>query len=403
MKIGILTQPLYCNYGGLVQCYALQETLKRMGHEAVVLQREWNRQYTLKGACTYYAKHLVKMLMGRKESWHYYVAQEKRDYIAKETNKFTETYITPRSEHCYTTEQLKQEVERLHLDAIVVGSDQVWRPYYSPCQPNYFLDFLGSTGSPTANIKRISYAASFGGDNWDWSPDLTAQCAALLQKFDAVSVREQSGIRLCQEHFNVDAIQVLDPTMLLEKEDYIRLFEKFESLKVQKGTNPSNPSNSSNPSNHKRGSLFNYVLDRSEEKQNIIRTIAQKTGKTSFCSMPELDDSIYNLYGDIDKAVYPPVESWLSAFDEAEMVVTDSFHGTVFSIIFNKPFWVVGNEGRGMARFETLLSLYGLQDRMISAKTLNTIDLNAPIDWNIVNDKRAELQVVAIDFLTNAL
>lgn len=353
-----------------------------MGHETVVLQREWNRQYTLKGACIYYAKHLVKMLMGRKESWHYYVAQEKRDYIAKETNKFTETYITPRSEHCYTTEQLKQEVERLHLDAIVVGSDQVWRPYYSPCQPNYFLDFL----SADSKVKRISYAASFGGDNWDWSPELTAQCAALLQKFDAVSVREQSGIRLCKEHFDVDAVQVLDPTMLLEADDYRQL----SALSSQLSAN-------------KRGTLFNYVLDRSEEKQNIIRTIAEKTGKTSFCSMPELDDSIYNLYGDIDKSVYPPVESWLSAFDEAEMVVTDSFHGTVFSIIFNKPFWVVGNEGRGMARFETLLSMYGLQDRMISAKTLNTIDLNAPIDWNIVNEKRAELQKSSLSFLNNAL
>jgi len=385
MRIGILTQPLYCNYGGLVQCYALQETLKRMGHETVVLQREFNRQYPLKGAISYYAKAIVKKLLGRRESWHYYVAQEKRDYIAKETNKFTETYITPRSEHCYTTEQLNQEVERLNLDAIIVGSDQVWRPYYSPCQPNYFLDFLESVGEHV-EPKRISYAASFGGDNWDWSPVLTAQCAKLLQKFDAVSVREQSGIRLCKEHFNVNAVQVLDPTMLLEADDYRQLSALSSQLSAQK-----------------RGTLFNYVLDRSAEKQNIIRTIAEKTGKTSFCSMPELDDSIYNLYGDIDKAVYPPVESWLSAFDEAEMVVTDSFHGTVFSIIFNKPFWVVGNEGRGMARFETLLSMYGLQDRMISAKTVSSINLNAPINWDKVNAKRKELQSLSLDFLKKAL
>lgn len=332
MKIGILTQPLYCNYGGLLQCYALQKTLQRMGHDAVVLQREWDRQYTFKGACAYYAKLLVKKLLGRKGSWHYYIAQEKRDYIARETNKFTNRCINPRSEHCYTTEQLWQEVERLKLDVIIVGSDQVWRPYYSPCQPNYFLDFLPHN----SKIRRISYAASFGGDDWsEWSNKLTEQCASLLQKFDAVSVREQSGIRLCNEHFNVKATQVLDPTMLLDKEDYLAVIGKPQQS---------------------RGTLFNYVLDRSDEKQYIIRKISERTNKKTFDSMPELDDSVYNLYGDIEKAVYPPVEKWLSAFVEADMVVTDSFHGTVFSIINNKPFWVVGNEGRGMARFETLLA-----------------------------------------------
>lgn len=379
MKIGILTQPLYCNYGGLLQCYALQKTLQRMGHDAVVLQREWNRQYTFKGACAYYAKLFVKKLLGRKESWHYYVAQEKRDYIARETNKFTNRCISPRSKHCYTTGQLQEEVERLKLDAIIVGSDQVWRPYYSPCQPNYFLDFLPEH----SKVKRLSYAASFGGDDWnDWSPKLTELCAKLLQKFDAVSVREKSGIRLCKERFNVEAIQVLDPTMLLDKEDYLSVIgEPLQN----------------------RGTLFNYVLDRSDEKLYIIQTIAERTNKRPFNSMPELDDSIYNLYGNIEKSVYPPVENWLSAFVEAEMVVTDSFHGTVFSIINNKPFWVVGNEGRGMARFETLLSMFGLEGRLISIKTIDKVDFNAPIDWKMVNEKRVEMKKLSLNFLKNAL
>lgn len=379
MKIGILTQPLYCNYGGLLQCYALQKTLQRMGHDAVVLQREWNRQYTLKGACIYYAKLFVKKLLGRKESWHYYVAQARRDYIARETNKFTNRCINPRSERCYTTEQLCQEVERLKLDAIIVGSDQVWRPYYSPCQPNYFLDFLPYD----SQIKRISYAASFGGDDWnEWNEKLTEQCACLLQKFDAVSVRELSGFRLCKEHFDVEAVQVLDPTLLLDKEDYLAVIGK--------------------PLQN-RGTLFNYVLDRSDEKQYIIQKIAERTQKKPFDSMPELDDSVYNLYGDIERAVYPPVENWLSAFVEAEMVVTDSFHGTVFSIINNKPFWVVGNEGRGMARFETLLSLFGLENRLISIKTLDETDFNASIDWALVNAKKAEMQKKSLEFINEAL
>lgn len=378
MRVGILTQPLYCNYGGIVQCYALQTVLKRMGHDTVVLQREHNHSYTLQGAFIYYIKRIAKLMLGRKESWHYYVAQEKRDYIARNTYRFIEAHIHPCSNKCYTTEQLKNEVERFALDAIIVGSDQVWRPDFSPCQPNYFLDFL-SADSP---IKRISYAASFGGDRWDWNPALTKLCATLLQLFDAVSVREKSGIRLCKEHFNVDAVQVLDPTMLLNPDDYRKVVGKQRVA---------------------RGTLFNYVLDRSDEKQYIIRTIENNTGKTSFCSMPALDDSVYNLYGDIDKSVYPQVEDWLSAFDEAEMVVTDSFHGTVFSIIFNKPFWVIGNEGRGMARFETLLGMYGLENRMINASAISNTNLDERIDWESVNAKRKELQKVSMDFICKSL
>lgn len=378
MRIGILTQPLYCNYGGLVQCYALQQTLKKMGYEAIVLQREFNRRYTLKGACDYYAKLIVKKLIGRRVSWHYCVSQERRDYIAKNTNKFIEKYITPRSGHCYSTEQLKQEVEKLHLDAIIVGSDQVWRPYYSPCQPNYFLDFLTEDNK----IKRISYAASFGGDEWSFSSELTNRCGNLLKKFDAISVREYSAIALCKEHFGVDALQVLDPTMLLEKEEYLSIIP---------------------PEKAPRGDIFCYVLDRSVEKKKIITQIAQSMGLSTFESMPELDDSIYNLYGEIEKAVYPPVEDWLSAFNEAKMVITDSFHGVVFSIIFNKPFWVIGNEGRGMARFQSVLSLFGLEDRLITRENGDKIDYSETILWDSVNARRAALKEESIGFLKNAL
>lgn len=378
MRIGILTQPLYCNYGGLVQCYALQTVLQRMGHEAVVLQREFNRKYTIKGAIVYYVKHLIKILMGRRSSWHYYVSQKRRDYIAQNTYHFIEKHLNPRSKHCYSTEELKNEVDRLELDAIIVGSDQVWRPDYSPCQPNYFLDFLAKD----ERIKRISYAASFSSDEWTFDDNLTALCGNLLRQFKAVSVREQSAIKLCSEHFNVDAVQTLDPTMLLESDDYKKLYDV---------------------NCKKRGSLFCYVLDRSQEKKNIIAKIVQNTKLQPFESMPELSDETYNLYEDINRCVYPPVEDWLAAFNDSEMVVTDSFHGTVFSIIFNKPFWVLGNEGRGMARFQSLLSVYGLEERLLTTSSLSSIDFVKEIDWNIVNLRRKHLQQESLDFLQTAL
>lgn len=375
MRIGILTQPLYTNYGGLVQCYALQQTLKSLGHETIVLQREFDRQYTFRGGCIYYAKHLVKMLLGRRESWHYVVSQEKRDYIASNTYQFIEKNINPRSEHIYTTEQLAGIVDSLRLDAIIVGSDQVWRPYYSPCISNYFLDFLPED----SKIKRISYAASFGGDNLTFSPEATKRCAALLQRFDAVSVREKSAIKLCKEHFGVDAVQTLDPTLLLDAEDYLKLCPERKN---------------------RRGNLFCYILDMTPHKRAVINRIAEETGKKAFESMPALSSDTYNLYGDIDKCIYPPVEDWLSAFDEADMVVTDSFHGTVFSIIFNKPFFVIGNEGRGLSRFQSLLSMFGLEDRLITSDNVN---VSSEINWEKVNARRQQLKQESINFINTSL
>ena len=377
MKIGILTQPLYVNYGGILQCFALQKKLQLMGHETVILQREFKREYTVKRAILHYIKQIVKLLMGRKPIWRYYIAEERRSYVAKHTSRFIEKNINTLSKKCYTTEELKNEVEYHNLDAIIVGSDQVWRPDYSPCQLNYFLDFL----SNDSKIKRISYAASFGTDNWLFSPELTKQCGELLKKFDAVSVRELSGIDLCRKQFDVGAVQVIDPTMLLEKDDYSILVEKRKN----------------------RGNLFCYVLDRSAEKQYVIANIANKSNLRPFENMPELEITPSNLYNDIEKCVTQPVEDWISAFMEAEMVVTDSFHGCVFSIIFNKPFWAISNKSRGMARFNTLLSQYNLQDRLINPLELEKIDVNKPIDWDLINNKRKELQNIAVNFIEKNL
>ena len=378
MKIGILTQPLYCNYGGILQCYALQTTLQRMGYETIILQREFNRKYTFFGACIYYIKHFIKLLLGRKSSWHYFVDSHRRDYIAQNTSIFIERNINPRTKHCYSTKELKKEVEKLNLGAIIVGSDQVWRPDYSPCLPNYFLDFIKDNSC----IKKISYAASFGKDQWALSRKKTAKYRELLQTFDAISVRESSAIKLCKDLFRVDATQVIDPTLLLESKDYL-------SLVTTKKTN--------------RGNLFCYILDKSIKKKNIIDFLSHKNNYKPFESMPLLSDTKDNLFKDIDKCVYPPIEDWLLAFMEAEMVLTDSFHGTVFSIIFNKPFWVIGNPERGIARFESLLSLFDLSCRIISDSDFMNLDFMKPIDWETVNKRKMFLQKDSLQFISNSL
>ena len=355
----------------------MQKKLQQLGHETIVLQREFYRHYSLKEGVKHYARQFVKLLVGRKPMWHYYVAQEKRDYIARYTTPFIENHISPLSKKCYFTEQLIEEFNSLQLDAVIVGSDQVWRPDYSPCQSNYFLDFLPSE----SKIRKISYAASFGTDKWLFTPEETKKYGDLLKLFDAVSVRELSGIDLCKEHFGVDAVQVVDPTMLLDKEDYIHLV----------------------PTTKQRGNLFCYMLNRNQEKTNVINEIAHRTFLQPFENMPLLEFSPDNLYRDIESCVAPPVEDWLSAFMEADMVVTDSFHGCVFSIIFNKPFWVIGNKERGLARFDSLLRQFDLQERLISPADIENLDVYKPIDWERVNQRRNELKKEAIDFIESSL
>ena len=254
MKIGILTQPLHSNYGGLLQCFALQTVLKRLGHDAWVVRRGFAlyESPNLLVKSIFYLKQCVKFLFGRK--FEKLVDFEKLQYCGKKTKLFKDKYIVPKTELITNNYQLSKFNRHNKIDAYVVGSDQVWRPCYSPCITNYYLDFI----APSEKIKRVAYAASFGVDFWEYNPFQTKKCQHLIHLFNAVSVREISGIDLLKEHFDYnDAIHVLDPTMLLEKEDYVKL--------VLEENEPQSP-----------GNLFYYILDKSSEKDDIIQNISSE-------------------------------------------------------------------------------------------------------------------------------
>ena len=376
MKLAILTQPLFFNYGGLLQAYALQTILERMGHEVIILNRETtSTSGRFPNNLVLDAKYFLRKIL-RKPNVTRNSRQNK--LISSKTQKFTDSYLHA-SPSLYSVKLLNKYLSKHPQDGFVVGSDQVWRPSMSPCLTNYFLDF-----TKLQNVKRIAYAASFGVDCWEFTDADTVACSALAKIFDAISVREASGVALCEEYLEVDAVHVLDPTLMLEKEDYIQLANEANEPKID-------------------GSLFCYVLDKSEEKQTVIKTISQKQGLKDFYCMPALHDSPENIERDPDNCIYPPVTQWLRSFMDAEMVLTDSFHGAVFSIIFNKPFWVIGNKARGLSRFESILGIFGLQDRLITPEQASSIDWIAPIDWERVNAVRKEWQNMSQDFLDKAL
>ena len=378
MKIGILTQPLHTNYGGLLQCWALQHVLLAMGHDAWVVRRVKNSHSFFFWA-RIRLRNVVCKLFGRpKLVW---LSRKDEAAISQQTRPFIDRYITPRTELIYSTHALRNDFERQRYDAYIVGSDQVWRPRYSPCQPNYFLDFLPQD----SRVKRIAYAASFGTEQWEFSSRLTSQCATLARRFNAVSVREANGVHLCAEHLDTQAMQVLDPTLLLKTEDYERL--------VHEQDEPTSP-----------GTLFCYLLDRSPETAFFKQALERGLGLTAFEVMPRAI-GMQRPDVPIESRIYPRVTQWLRAFMDAQAVLTDSFHGCAFAILFNRPFVVIGNQRRGQARFQSLLSTFGQEERLVLTEKADDITacMKRPIDWADVNLRLKEWRTYSMDFLRNAL
>ena len=364
MKIGILTQPLHNNYGGLLQNYALQQVLKGMGHEVETIDYGSRFVSSIHKYLSVIKANMLHFLFpSRYKKPTYSPNASEISIIRQHTDYFINKYIS-RTKVLHTSKEFEDIANTNKYDAYVVGSDQCWRPRYNG---SFLLEMFLCFAENQSNIKRIAYAASFGTDEWEFSPEMTKLCSNLAKKFDLITAREASGVELCRKYLGVDATHVLDPTMLLDKEDYIKLIE-----------NENEPQSA--------GNLFYYILDPSEEKKTLIDDVAIKNGLKPFTVMPKYqaeNRTREDIKKRIKDCVFPSVTSWLHAFMDAEMVIVDSFHGAVFSIIFNKPFWLIANAERGNARFDSLLGLFGLEDRMIT--TGNIIDWKKIIDWDRVN------------------
>ena len=368
-RIGIVTLPLHTNYGGILQAYVLQEVLKRMGYETVTIELSFAPRISLFRKIKYFIiKSVKRYLLRQKVETLFPYKRDLELFRNKErlTRRFVNHYINTLTIKDF--EHIKNEYQ-----CLVVGSDQVWRPLYfgQDIIRHAYLSFAKDW-----NVRRIAYSASFGTDEWEYTPEQTKECGNLLQRFDAVSVREASAISMVKDHFEVDAIHVLDPTMLLTREDY-------EKLVVNADVKQS------------KGDLFCYVLDEKEEVTTFIHQVATQYHLTPFSvGIPD------NLKSTSEQ-IQPPVEQWLRGFMDARLVITDSFHACVFSIIFHKPFIVVGNKERGNARFDSLLSLFGLQNRLVVNGQIPT---DALMDLpDLVYETLEKMQIISMDFLKKHL
>lgn len=375
MKIGILTLPLTNNYGGHLQAWALQTVLKREGHDAILLdiRRSDEKTYNLMMPAKLFLANFIKFLPNKKD-YHYF---DYRKYQDLHFQNFRDLFLK-KTKKIYGRHQLKMVFNREEFDAIIVGSDQVWRKWNMIPLDLYFLSWLNP------DINRIGYAISYGKDKWDLSENDTKRYSNLAKLFSGLSMREMDGIVMTKEYFGLDSKLVLDPTMLLDIPDYECLY--------------------SNDYISKKG-IFYYILDSTDKKKNIISFCSEIMEQPVFKVMPKV--RWFDTMKKFSKTdyIYPSIGEWLSAFQSSSFVITDSFHGTVFSIIFNKPFIVIGNEYRGLSRIRSLLQLFNLENRLVSNFEKGYIKdlLISPIDWNKINQTREKWKSISIDFINEHL
>lgn len=364
MKIGILTVPFNNNYGGFLQAYALKYVLSREGHEVVFINRRRNRNRTFK----FKIKSFVYKLLGFTRYRNSKICE-----ISRNTNMFKDKYLQPITEPYFTTEELRAS-NQLGLECFIFGSDQVWRYRYAQ---DSITDFFGGFIENKA-IPRFSYAASMGTDTLEFPEHYVNKCSRLLEAFTSVSVREYSSQDLLINYFSVKDVKVvIDPTLLLEKNVYQKLFAEY-------GKSITRPY------------IMTYLLDETTSQRNSIDALAKDK------ALEVIDFKAQT--GSITKMkIMEPVEKWLYYIANAEIVITDSFHGTVFSILFNTPFITYYNKKRGLARVKDLLSTFNLLSKMVSNED-SLADINTDYyDWAKVNQVLEHRKEQSMEFLRKSL
>lgn len=385
MRVALVIFRLGPSHGSILQSYALYRCLRQLGHQVTVVDAQWPLPFRRWWRPT--ASRLVRRLIGQYHGPVFY----RGDYPPVMMSRLSSFIECGFGKDLITVRNPRELAAAgcLDVDAYVVGSDQTWRPGYVHDVRHYFLSFVPA-GRP---VRRIAYAPSFGTVKWEYPPALEAECRRLLQRFDAVSVREAEGVRLCAGHFGVEARHVLDPTMLLTGEDYLAM---TLTAPAPTAAPKEAPAAVASPAGYVGYSLVDFSAPNLE----MIRQTASMLGLPSRRLNAPIDD----YRAPMAERIPPSVEDWLDGIGRSRLVVADSFHATVFAILLNRPFIVLANPERGLSRLQSLLAMVGLENRLISGPGQITSELlNTSIDWPAVNARLAVERQASMEFLIKAL
>lgn len=361
MEVGVITYHRSINYGAQLQAFALIKVLQNLGHQAEIIDCNsigvgkifhWNLK-SLRGFLGALRNNALSILTEFKRR--------------KLFDNFVENYI-PKSEPCTTQESLKKIVKK--YDYVITGSDQVWHPQICEGKKFFFLDI------PIPSTKKIAYAPSFGVDNY--SQQEASVYMPLINKIEHLSVRETTGNEVIERYLGKKVKEVVDPTILLDKEEW----EKLTSAPK-----------------YSDYILYFTILDEPSGMDTLVRKIADKK-KLKIVRIGSVRDILKS--GFINGRISGPLD-FLSLVKNADVVVTSSFHGLVFSILFHKDFIGVLNNNERNSRLKDLAQKLGLSDRLIS----NFIDFDLtnikPINWKKIDNIISELRKDSLIFLDNAI
>lgn len=346
--VGLLTiDPQIYNYGGMLQEYALYRTIEEMGYKCELINYDPSNEYH-----TFSYKRDIRNVTFEK-----IVEKARLHKIKSRVNLNSVDIANILSERYKLFDSFRKRInisERLSRDqlislqnrysGIVCGSDQIWNPDYNI--PAFFLDFVKPP------VKPVIYAASIG--KAQLTKHQIETYAVLMKPLDAISVREKSAIELLEKYVKHTQMElVLDPTLLLKKEEWISLAKEAKDY----------------PSKY----VFCYFLENNAQKSRAALSFSKRVG-CNLVSVPYLH-GVYNEMdcglGDISRPVGPL--EFLNYILNAEYVLTDSFHASVFSILFDKNFRVFGRKSGSYnmnTRIETLLSYFDLCQCMIDTEKL---------------------------------
>ncbi|MBQ9760435.1 MAG: polysaccharide pyruvyl transferase family protein [Clostridia bacterium] len=346
--VGIAGYWYATNYGSVITYYSLYKAIEAMGYKTVILDRPDKH---LDGEPqTVFARVFMNKFANISDSYPYF---EQGNY------------------------------DRL-CDKYVVGSDQVWTPG-AICDAGYrfFLDFVSDDKT------KVAYAPSFGQDKFEARSETKKIVSYLLSRFDAVSVRENTGVDICEREFNIDAVQMIDPIFLNNREFYDRIAE-YSNKRIETPY------------------VLSYILDPDESKRNMLLKTQEEKGLT----LVNLLDGRYGTFDRNNEKLNLPntlkdvnEEEWIRLFRDSDFVITDSHHGFAMAVIFNKPVICIMNKSRGGTRFTSLLGWLGMLDRLVDKDE----DINekkylfGEYDYSAVNQVIETKRAEALRWLSDSL
>lgn len=365
MKVGIITIHYVANYGALLQAYATKKIFERKCEDVSIIDYRTIEKERFYNIATLYKfekrKGILSVLSIPRKIYinRYFIkARVKLEVFLKEMTK---------KEDIASKENIKNVCEK--YDAIIVGSDQVWNPQMISLDKSFLLDFY--------NKKKYSFASSFGvADITDNNEELYKK---YLEKFDLLSVREKEGKDLIDRmNLNKEAKVVLDPTLMLEKEEWNKFFDI-------------------NGRADNEAYIMVYIVKEDKKIIRYAEIMQKKTGlPIVFVSTPGVMTVQKELRKYNCKCDITPKE-WLSIVNNATYVLTNSFHGIAFSINYEKQFFVSyqtnDKYSRDLSRINNIINIFDLKDRVIYN---DEIDITKEINYRkvrvILDKERKETQ-----------